>query len=348
MTIDNFVVLMMKYQSSIANYQLKVLPLPRHYLRTSMSILLSFIIPAYNAGSYLKECLDSIYRLDMRGRGFEVIVVNDGSTDGTAELLETYRKFHADLLVFTQENQGLSAARNAGMCQAKGKYICFVDADDHLFAARPPLDVLEKQDIDIVGVNVLQMGNAGKCVPFRRYTPIYNKIYQPARTFMKGRNLMPCVVAYLFRREFLESKNLFFTKGLYHEDEDFTPRAFIQADSFLAYQVDWYERILRKESITTTVNAEKQQRKLRDLVQILCSLEELAQSDPELRECMQYKLDYLAVDMLRVMLRQHHSKKFVGEIVGAMRKLGYFPLRWHNEWKYILFNIYTRAILCNV
>ena len=168
---------MMKYQSSIANYQLKVLPLPRHYLRTSMSILLSFIIPAYNAGSYLKECLDSIYRLDMRGRGFEVIVVNDGSTDGTAELLETYRKFHADLLVFTQENQGLSAARNAGMCQAKGKYICFVDADDHLFAARPPLDVLEKQDIDIVGVNVLQMDNAGKRVPFRRYTPIYNKIY---------------------------------------------------------------------------------------------------------------------------------------------------------------------------
>ena len=135
-----------------------------------MSILLSFIIPAYNAGPYLKECLDSIYRLDMRGRGFEVIVVNDGSTDGTAELLEAYRKFHADLLVFTQENQGLSAARNAGMCQAKGKYICFVDADDHLFAARPPLDVLEKQDIDIVRVNVLQMDNAGKRVPFRGRT----------------------------------------------------------------------------------------------------------------------------------------------------------------------------------
>ena len=313
-----------------------------------MSILLSFIVPAYNAEPYLKECLDSIYRLDMRGRSFEVIVVNDGSTDGTAELLDTYRKFHADLLVLTQENQGLSAARNAGMRIAKGKFICFVDADDHLFAARPPLDVLEEREIDIVGVNVLQMDNAGKRTPFRRYTPIYNKVYQPARIFIKGRNFMPCVWSYLWRREFLESKNLSFTKGLYHEDEDFTTRAFVQADSFMAYQVDWYERILRQESITTTANVEKQQRKLRDLVQILRLLEELAQSDPELRECMQYKLDYLAVDMLRVMLRQKHSKKFKGEIVDAMRKLGYFPLRWHNEWKYLLFNIYTRAILYNM
>lgn len=313
-----------------------------------MSILLSFIIPAYNAEPYLKECLDSIGRLNMRGHGFEVIVVNDGSTDGTAELLTDYEKSHTGLVVLSQENRGLSAARNAGVRCAKGKYICFVDADDHIYAAQPPLDVLEGQDIDIVGVNILQMDGQGKRMPFRRYVPRYNQVYAPARAFMQGRNLMPCVWAYFFRRAFLEQENMAFTEGIYHEDEDFTVRAFAKAGFFMALNIDWYERLLHPESITTTKNVEKQQQRLRDLVKVLRGLDELAQSDPELKVCMQYKLDYLAVDMLRLLLRQRHTRKFQGEIVSAMHELRYFPLRWHSEWKYILFNLYTRAILCSV
>ena len=130
-----------------------------------MNILLSFIIPAYNAEPYLRECLDSISRLNMRGRGYEVIVVNDGSTDGTAALLEAYGREHVEVTVISQENRGLSAARNAGMRGAKGKYVCFVDADDHLFAAQAPLDVLEGEEVDIVGVNVLQKDRQGKRMP---------------------------------------------------------------------------------------------------------------------------------------------------------------------------------------
>lgn len=307
-----------------------------------MNILLSFIIPAYNAEPYLRECLDSISRLNMRGRGYEVIVVNDGSTDGTAALLEAYGREHVEVTVISQENRGLSAARNAGMRGAKGKYVCFVDADDHLFAAQAPLDVLEGEEVDIVGVNVLQKDRQGKRMPYRRYVPEYNKLYEPARKFMQGRNLMPCVVAYFFRREFLELEQMQFTEGIYHEDEDFTVRAFAKGASFKALNVDWYERLLHAESITTTTDVEKQQRRLRDLVKILRKLDGLADADPELRVCMQYKLDYLAVDMLRLLLRQRHPKVFRQEIVGAMRTLGYFPLHWHWEWKYILFNLYTR------
>lgn len=336
---------MVNSQLSIVNCQFKSLPLSRHIRVCLMSILLSFIIPAYNAEPYLKECLDSIGRLNMRGRGFEVIVVNDGSTDGTAELLDAYAKTHAGVVVLTQENRGLSAARNAGMRQANGKYVCFVDADDHIYAAQPPLDVLEKQDIDIVGVNVLQKDGMGKRMPYRRYVPIYQKVYMPARMFMQGRNLMPCVVAYFFRKEFLEQGNMAFTEGIYHEDEDFTVRAFAKAASFMAVNVDWYERLLHLESITTTTNVEKQQKKLRDLVKVLRKLDGLAQSDPALQKCMQYKLDYLAVDMLRLLLRQRQPKAFRQEITSAMRTQGYFPLRWHWEWKYLLFNLYTQVVL---
>lgn len=307
-------------------------------------LLLSFIIPAYNAEPYLKECLDSIERLDMQGRAHEVIVVNDGSTDGTAAFMQGYLQKHAEVVVITQENRGLSAARNAGMQVARGEYICFVDADDRLFATQAPVEKLETYQADIFGVNVLQTDFEGRRKPYRRYVPPYEQL-MPAHQFMQRRNLMPCAWGYLWRTEFLREAQLTFVEGMYHEDEDFTPRAFLWARTFMALDVEWYERILRVESITTTTDRECQQKKLRDMVGALRHLEAVARTASELRACLQYKLDYLAVDTLRILLRQHHPRAFRHEIVANLRALGYFPLRWHSEWKYILFNLYTRMVL---
>lgn len=309
-----------------------------------MNILLSFIIPAYNAEPYLKECLDSIARLDMRGRRHEIIVVNDGSADGTADILREYVQEHTEVQVITQENRGLSAARNAGMQVAEGEYICFVDADDRLFAAKVPVEMLEKHQADIFSVNALQADYVGRRSPYRRYVPPY-ELLMPARLFMQGRNLMPCVWSYLWRTAFLRKAQLSFVEGMYHEDEDFTPRAFAQAQTFMALKVDWYERRLHAESITTTANKTVQQQKIRDMVRALRHLEELAMDSSELRSCLQYKLDYLAVDTLRMLLRQHHSCTFRREIVKELKAMGYFPLRWHSEWKYVFFNIFTRLVL---
>lgn len=307
-------------------------------------LFISFIIPAYNAEPYLKECLDSIYRLDTRGRGFEVIVVNDGSTDGTADLLTTYQQRYADLQVVTQENKGQGAARNVGMRLARGKYLCFVDADDCLYAAQIPVEMMERWKADIFSVNILQIDFEGKRSPYRRYIPEY-EVMMKARSFMQGRNLQPCVYGYFWRRDFLQERMIVFPEGIFHEDEEFVVRAFVGADTFVALNVDWYERILRRESTTTTVDVQKQQLHLRNMVTALQHLECLAQTSPELRSCMQYKLDYLAVDTLRVLLRQWHSRAFRREIIAALKQLGYFPLHWHNEWKYALFNFYTRLIL---
>ena len=308
------------------------------------TLFLSFIIPAYNAEPYLKECLDSIHRLDMRGRRFEVIVVNDGSTDGTAELLDDYQKSHPDLQVVSQENRGQGAARNVGMRMARGEYLCFVDADDRLYAAQVPVAMMEKWRADIFSVNILQLGFDGKREPYRRYVPEY-EVLMNARSFMQGRNLMPCVVGYFWRRAFLQERQIAFPEGIFHEDEEFVVRAFAGADTMMALNVDWYDRIWRKESTTTTTNRTKQQQHLHHMVTVLQHLETWAQTHPELRPCMQYKLDYLAVDTLRILLRQHHPKAFRQEITSSLRHLGYFPLPWHNEWKYLLFNLYTRLIL---
>lgn len=309
-------------------------------------ILISYIIPAYNAAAYLEDCLQSLPDVNsaIHKAGMEVIVVDDGSSDATGEIAEAYAERRPWVSVVHQPNGGLSVARNVGVERAQGKYICFVDADDQLTDSDPYklLQTLTCFSPDIVGINVLLVSE-GKLKPYRRYVPPYNKLYTPARGFMKGRNLMPCACAYLFRREFLESHQLRFAPYLLHEDEEFTPRAFALAESFMALDLDYYLRFIHPGSITTNSDLEHRKRKLRHMVQILQQLDEWARHDEDIHACMQCKLDFLAVDTLRLLFRQRMPKEFCREITGKLCACGYFPLKRHWGWKYYFFKVFSKA-----
>ena len=93
-------------------------------------VKISIIIPVYNVEKYLHECLDSI--INQTFTDIEIICVDDGSTDKSSEILEEYEQKDKRFTVISQPNKGVSAARNRGMQQAKGKYIMFVDSDDWL------------------------------------------------------------------------------------------------------------------------------------------------------------------------------------------------------------------------
>ena len=92
---------------------------------------LSIIIPCYNAEKFIQKCVEESI-LVQKGFDFELILVNDGSTDKTLEILENLAQTDSRIKVINQENKGLSGARNSGIEQAQGKYIMFVDADDGL------------------------------------------------------------------------------------------------------------------------------------------------------------------------------------------------------------------------
>lgn len=92
-------------------------------------ILFSIIVPVYNAEKYIARCIESI--LVQSFKNYELILVNDGSKDRTKEILNRYQD-NPNCIVIYQENSGVSVARNRGIELAKGKYICFVDADDYV------------------------------------------------------------------------------------------------------------------------------------------------------------------------------------------------------------------------
>ncbi len=92
--------------------------------------LISLIIPVYNVQDYLEECLDSVLLQDYGN--FEVVVVNDGSTDNSREILENYERRDSRIRVIDQRNKGLAGARNTSVATACGDYIAFVDSDDYV------------------------------------------------------------------------------------------------------------------------------------------------------------------------------------------------------------------------
>ncbi|MBD5132889.1 MAG: glycosyltransferase [Clostridiales bacterium] len=119
--------------------------------------LVSVIIPVYNVEKYLARCLDSI--VGQTYRNLEIILVNDGSTDHSEDICLQYAQSDPRIRLFTQKNQGLSAARNTGLDHMKGEYIHFVDSDDYisLYMIETLLDALLQYDVPLSVCNYLKV-----------------------------------------------------------------------------------------------------------------------------------------------------------------------------------------------
>ena len=120
---------------------------------------LSIIIPVYNIESYIKNCLDSVYAQNLPD--FEVICVNDGSTDNSQKIIDSYVSKHLNLRCINQPNGGLSDARNTGIDNAQGQYVFFLDGDDTIADNHTLSTALRKcmdNDLDLLIGNALVDG----------------------------------------------------------------------------------------------------------------------------------------------------------------------------------------------
>ena len=123
---------------------------------------ISVIVPVYNTEPWLASCLDSV--LAQSEQDFEVICVNDGSTDGSGATLKRYTEQDKRVRVLTQKNQGQSVARNAGLDVAKGEYIFFLDSDDLLprYALATLLKIADKTQAPVVASRFFETGKTRK------------------------------------------------------------------------------------------------------------------------------------------------------------------------------------------
>lgn len=225
----------------------------------------SVIIPVYNVEAYLRDCLDSL--LNQTCADWEAICVNDGSTDGSAAILEKYVNLDSRFKVVTQPNGGLSAARNAGISAAKGEYVLFLDSDDWL--EENALETLAK---NLDGEDMLCFSGRRVFEETGEFHPadqLAEKTYENGMAYYNENALLHrdfafvCVVLRIYKREFLSCHSLQFKEGIFHEDNLFTPLACYYAGRVKVINECLYDYRVRSNSITTTVNVKR----LRDLLE---------------------------------------------------------------------------------
>lgn len=188
-----------------------------------MTKAISFIIPAFNAASTITRCLDSIYVLPIEESDFEVIVVDDCSTDNTVELVDGCLNNHSNIvLICLNENRRQGAARNRGVDVAKGKYIVFVDSDDESSrGVIKAVQLAEENGLDMVAMRFSKVGNDGRtekdvCLPYVEDTVFTGVEMQTDFPFW---NTGPC--SYVYRKSFLDEINYPFAEDVFFEDSDF-------------------------------------------------------------------------------------------------------------------------------
>lgn len=227
---------------------------------------LSIIIPVYNVAEFIKECLDSIFKVT--GISFEVIIINDGSTDNSLKIISKYCKSIKNVKIITRKNKGLSATRNEGLTLACGDYVYFMDSDDFI---SPDVFVClfkegKARKADIIIGNVYQFNNEG----IKEYSNnIRHNLTTNGTTVLSDHYLNHCssvVWRCIFRRKFLLLNNLFFLEDIYYEDIEWNPRALSAANIiYLSTKYFYYYR-LRTGSICQSNYSKK---KLNDAMFVL-------------------------------------------------------------------------------
>lgn len=182
--------------------------------------LVSIIVPTYNVKHYIRECIESI--LNQTYKNIEIIIVNDGSTDNSMYMIDDYITSIDKIKVINQENQGLSAARNSGIEEAKGKYIAMIDSDDKIKPdfIKNLVKTAMQTNADIVRGSFRDFHrniSAGRVADFITDP---NSGPQVLDQFL-NQNISFVVWSRLYSREFLNNNNLRFTPGILREDGHF-------------------------------------------------------------------------------------------------------------------------------
>lgn len=210
-------------------------------------MLVSFIIPVYNVERYLPTCLDSILSQGLEPEDFEIILVEDRSTDGSLSICREYCSNYKNItLIENEKNIGLGLARNKGMSNARGEYVHFVDSDDFLFQGSI-LDLLSLNIIssspDIIRFESSKNENCSRALNKLTYEGKYNE----------RRSLGPCLCVwrYWFKRQFLIENNIYSLDKKTGQDAIFTFTAFSKNPFIIVTSTIVYYYRLHNESITS-------------------------------------------------------------------------------------------------
>ena len=293
------------------------------------SCKLSIILPVYNVENYIEECISSILKIS--SINYELIIVNDGSTDQSINRIESLISSFPNVRVINQINKGLSAARNTGMASAKGEYIWFIDSDDvidslkieELFEYELSEDIVV---FDFIKFNKTDISEYSSNIPHHK---IISGKYCLQHYYLK--ELYTVVWRNLYKRDFLKREALKFLEGILYEDVEWMPRVLYKAKTVSYYPITIYKYRVRSESI---VNNTFKRRNYDDIITVCNSLNSFLKKEKvetNIKNIVQDSMNYFL--LLAICKYSYNNKvnncQLASEIMYNLK---------HVSWKFRLIN----------
>lgn len=254
---------------------------------------LSYIVPFHNVEKWLSRCLASICNQGLNADEYEIIAINDGSTDKSMEVLESFiaeERKKGDkavpVVVLQEEKLGPSVARNKGFKIARGNYIWWVDGDDFLqpMCAKKLLEKAENECLDVLCFGLqLVKDVSGEVEAFEISDKTSGNIVK-GEQFLLDVGMPPAAWAAIFRRGYIERHGLKFLEGALHEDQEFTLRAYFLARRIAFVNMVVYNYLQREGSIMKSNNPKK----TTDIIKVCTSLWNFAMEHTQIESSIRY------------------------------------------------------------
>ncbi|MED0988000.1 glycosyltransferase family 2 protein [Bacillus paramycoides] len=217
-------------------------------------IILSIVVPIYNVEKYLEECISSLLNQEIE-REIEILLIDDGSTDSSKEIMEKYSKVDNRIVCIYKKNEGLGPTRNVGTKRAKGKYILYLDSDDYLQpnTLNKLIKEIEKNEQDIIIFNGEGFYDESYKICKKRYFQVNSRVNNYSGSLKKYCLLdlhQACLKVQ--SKKFLEDNNIYFSnENTYGEDVYFWLTCIGKTESIKYVDLNLYRRRYREGSIMT-------------------------------------------------------------------------------------------------
>lgn len=288
---------------------------------------ISIIIPAYNAAIYIEKCIMSLLNQNIPDNEYEIIVINDGSTDNTFHIIQSLSSIYSQIKCINTPNQGVSNSRNLGIDRANGEIILFVDADDFIEpnSLATIYNTMQDNDLDLLLLDYNYWDTKGKQIDGFDH----KELKQCSQNVVSGKEFilkkyLPSTVWILaYRHSYLSKYNFYFI-NIRHEDEEFIPRVLYYAQRIKYLPLKFYNYIQSESSFMQNYKESA----LFDRIKAMASLNNFKDSnikEPEIRFYIEEHISQRLMENFKrsFTLRSHAQK----EIIRIMKQYKLTPLK---------------------
>ena len=292
---------------------------------------LSIIIPVYNVEVYLQRCVESVENQDIPHSDYEVVLVNDGSTDRSAEICSALVEKYANIKLISKENGGLSSARNAGLEVAKGEYVMFVDSDDYIYpnVLKCLLDCCKTNNLDVCHFYYNVADTNDKTT--RAVSPFgYNKVLSGEEVF--NCYMIGSACANIVRSSILRDHDLQFCVGIIHEDVEFMTRLLCYVNRLMVVDMDVYHYTFNPNSLWRAMRPEKKRQELLDSLKVCELQQQFASTQKDInsffKDCILHIVSTdVCCGLMHVLRDKQSDKDFCRKYVDVLKDYRLYPIR---------------------